>query len=153
MLSGCGRGAEQAERRSAAGAALETRAIASGIIADPADLDPVGAYATETDRICIVPQAGSYRVGASIDYGEGQNCVARGTASGQATITFDLGDDCRFDARYDGTRIVFPATLPGTCARRCVGRTTMAALSAARLSGAVAEARSMVGVDNEVLCD
>ncbi|WP_085810119.1 hypothetical protein [Sphingomonas sp. TZW2008] len=152
-LGGCEQSARDTVTRSEAGAALEARAINSGIIPNPAALDPIGAYATETDRMCVVPQLGGYRVGVSVDYGDGQNCIARGTATGRETIGVDLGDDCRFDARYDGVRIVFPAAVPAACARRCTGRTTLTALSAERLSGTVAEARSMIGVDSKRLCD
>lgn len=152
-LGGCEQSARKTATRSEAGAALEARAINSGVVPNPAAFDPIGAYATETDRMCIVPQSGGYRVGVSVDYGEGQNCIARGTATGRETIVVDLGDGCRFDARYDGVRIVFPAAVPRACARRCTGRTTLAALSAERLSGTSAEARSMIGVDGKRLCD
>ncbi len=153
MLAGCGGEAARAPATpEGGGAALEQAAVAAGIVADPARLDPVGAYASDTDRVCIVPQGDGYRVGASVDYGEQQGCVARGTATGRETLRVAFGEQCAFDARFDGSRIVFPAVLPPACDRRCTGRATLTALSAGLLSHAEAEARAMRGADAEPLC-
>ncbi len=153
LLSACG----GAERESSApgdgaGLALEKAAVAAGIVADPRHLDPVGAYASATDRVCIVRQDGALQIGASIDYGDRQSCIARGAASGRETLKVDFGEACSFEARFDGERIAFPATLPSGCDRRCTGHATMTALSASRLSSADAEARAMRGPDGEPLC-
>lgn len=152
LLAGCGEKAPDAAVSQPAGAALERAALAAELIHDPAKLDPAGAYASDTDRICIVPAGAAYRFGASVDYGDRQACIARGTASGRETLRVDLGEDCRFDARFDGQRIVFPATLPPTCGRRCTGRATLTALSAALLSHASSEAKAMQAPDGEPLC-
>ncbi|MCD2316099.1 hypothetical protein LQ954_08050 [Sphingomonas sp. IC-11] len=155
LLAGCERGKPDAADGvggAGAGAALEQAAIDAGIVTDPAKLNPVGAYASETDRVCIVPQEGGYRVGASVDYGDRQSCVARGTASGRTKLRFEFGDECTFEADFDGGRVSFPATLPSACDTRCTGRATLTALSASRLSDAEAEARAMRGPDKQPLC-
>jgi len=155
LVAGCGRGdsdAEDASGTAGAGMALEQAAVDAGIVTDPAKLHPVGAYASETDRVCIVPQEGGYRVGASVDYGDRQSCVARGTASGQTKLRFEFGDACTFEAQFDGERVSFPATLPSACDSRCTGRATLTALTASRLSDAEAEARAMRGPDGQPLC-
>jgi hypothetical protein len=153
VLGGCDRAPASTSAATSAGASLERAALAAGIVADPARLDPVGAYAADTDRICLTANGDSYRIGASIDYGERQGCIARGTARGRETLHIDFGEDCRFEARFDGERISFPATVPSACERRCTGRATLAALTAERLSGAAAEARAMRSADGEPLCD
>ncbi len=152
LLAGCEKAAPDAPAVPQAGAALERAALAAGIVADPANVDPVGAFASETDRACVVPQGSGYRVGASVDYGEQQGCVARGTATGRETLRIDFGDQCRFDARFDGERIVFPATVPTACDRRCTGRASLTALSVARLSNTESEARTIRGSDGQPLC-
>lgn len=153
LLAGCGRAEREASTPDdGAGLALEKAAVAAGIVADPRHLDPVGAYASATDRVCIVRQDGALQIGASIDYGDRQSCVARGAASGRETLKLDFGEACSFEARFDGERIAFPAVLPSGCDRRCTGRATMTALSAGRLSSADAEARAMRGPDGEPLC-
>jgi hypothetical protein len=132
---------------------LEQAALSAGIVADPANLNPAGAYASETDRVCIVPRDQDYRIGASVEYGEGQSCIARGVASGRGTLRIDFGEACRFEASLDGGRIVFPAVLPPACDRRCTGRATLTAINAGLLSNAEAEARAMRAPDGEPLCD
>lgn len=151
-LMGCDREPADPVVEDGAGRALEVAAIQVGMVANPARLDPVGAYASATDRLCIVGEGGSLRVGASVDYADGQRCVARGSATGRDKLRMDFGATCRFDALFDGGRVTFPATLPRGCDTRCTGRATLTALSADRLSGADAEARAMRGPDGEPLC-
>lgn len=153
LLAGCGRAErEAADPNAEAGAALERAAIVAGVVADPARLDPVGAYASETDRVCIVSREGGLRVGVSVDYGDRQSCIGRGTASGRQALRMDFGDACTFEASFDGERVSFPATLPRGCDARCTGRATLTAVTASRLSSAEAEARAMRAPDGEPLC-
>lgn len=150
--SACDKGPSATAASAAAGDALERAAIGAGIVADPATLDPVGAYLSDTDRICVTPEGDGYRVGASVDYGEQQGCVARGALSGREALRIDFGDGCRFDGRFDGERITFAATMPRACERRCTGRATLATVTAPLLSGSVTEARAMRALDGEPLC-
>ncbi|UVO49134.1 hypothetical protein M0208_00835 [Sphingomonas sp. SUN019] len=153
LLAGCDRTVEPATQAAGAGQSLEAAAIAAGIVPDPKLLDPAGAYASDTDRVCVVPKAGGgYAIGASVDYGEGQGCVARGTATGVETLKVDLGDDCRVTARFDGTRLTFPASVPAACTRACTGRASLAALNAERLSTAPSEASALRDPTDRSLC-
>jgi hypothetical protein len=152
VLAGCDRQPGGEAAAGSAGASLERAAIGAGMVPDPAKLDPTGVYASETDRLCIAPGDGGNRIGARIDYDDQQGCVARGEVTGRDTLKIDFGDDCRFDATFDGERIVFPATVPSACERRCVGRATLAALTAARLSGSATEASAMRSEDGAPLC-
>ncbi|WEK42320.1 MAG: hypothetical protein P0Y64_13075 [Candidatus Sphingomonas colombiensis] len=152
-LAGCGRAShERAAQSSGAGAQLERAAITAGVVADPTRLDPVGAYSSASDRICILRARGGYRIGASVDYGEGHGCVARGTARGLGKLAIAFGGGCRFDARFDGGRLVFPPVLPEGCDSLCTGRASLSALVAARLSEAKSEAATLRGPDGKPLC-
>ena len=150
-LAGCGRGAE-APVAANAGAALEAAAMARGVIADPAKVDPVGLYASESDKVCVVPQEGGYRVGASVEFGDGQGCFATGTATGRQVLDVRFGEECRVSARIEGDRVSFPATLPAGCDRYCSGRASLAALTADRVSGSAAEAGSAVAAGGARMC-
>lgn len=132
---------------------LETAAILRGLVRDPADRDIVGLYARDTDRVCIVRRDGRYRIGATVDYGEGHGCNAAGEVSrSRGVLRIRLTEDCRFDARFDGERITFPADLPEKCAQACNRRATMAALDAIRLSESAAEASTMRSANGEMPC-
>ena len=153
LLAACGeRAAPVAGVLEGGGRGLEAAAVRRGIVTDPARVDPVGLYASETDTVCVTPAGDGYAVGAMVDYGEAQGCVARGTATGRSTLSMRMGDDCRFAATLEGDRITFPAVLPAACDRSCRGRASLSALSAPRLSGSASEARSRVATDREPLC-
>ena len=131
---------------------LEAAAIARGLIADPAKAGLAGVWASDTDRICVVPSGETMRLGASVDYGDGQACVASGSverSGGKLRVRFG---ECRFDAGFDGERIGFPAELPDACARFCTGRASLTALAVERLSASVSEAASLRGPNGKLLC-
>jgi hypothetical protein len=151
LLGGCGK-APEAPAAANAGAALEATAIARGIVADPAKVDPVGLYGSDSDRLCVVPAGEGYRVGAAVDYGEGQGCFATGEASGRGTLDVQFGEGCRVSITLEGDRASFPATLPAGCDRFCTGRASLAALSADRISGSATEAASAVTAAGAKLC-
>lgn len=151
MLAACER-PDPAAVDSRGGEGLERAALAANLITDPSRILPTGVFAADNDRVCLLPRQDGYRVGASVDYGEGQRCVARGTATGHDTLAIDFGEGCRFNARSDGDRIVFPTILPSSCAGACERRATLAALSVERLSDAEAEAARLRGADGRLLC-
>ena len=151
LLAGCDRPAPETTPRGG-GAALEEAARERGLVADASA--PRGVFQTDTDRVCLLPAADDIAIGASVDYGEGQRCVARGRATigrGQA-LKVDFGGDCRFEARLETERLVFPPVLPEACAAACVGRASLSAMSADRLSDAAAEAARTRGADGSLLC-
>ena len=136
---------------------LEAAAIEAGVIPDPASTDLTGVYATENDRLCIVPSAKAYRIGVFVDYDETQNCGGAGEVSRNGDslhITFGSGDAaaCRFDARFEGDRIVFPARVPDACQKLCRGRASIAALDVTRLSESAAEAATLRDARGRLLC-
>jgi hypothetical protein len=134
---------------------LEAAAIQAGVVTDPASTDITGLYATESDRVCIVPSATAYRIGVFVDYDEQQNCGGSGTvtrAGETLHVTLDGDGGCSFDARFDGDRIVFPARVPDACQKVCMGRASVAALDASRLSESVSEASTLRDAKGRLLC-
>ena len=151
LLAACGRSPD-AVAGETAGAALERTAVARGIVADPAKVDPVGLYGSESDRVCVVPGGDGYRVGAAVDYGEGQGCFATGTARGRETLDVRFGEACALSVRVEGDRLVFPALLPPACDHYCTGRASLAALTADRISASATEAASAVTGSGAKVC-
>lgn len=152
LLAGC-REQPPAPQSDSPGARLEIAARSAGLVPDPAKGSLVGSWSRDADRLCIVPgDRGAYRVGAIVDYGEGQSCTASGTATrSRDTLAIRFGD-CRIDARYDGTRIVFPAELSSACAATCAGRASFAALTVDRISESLAEASTLRAPSGKLLC-
>lgn len=150
LLGGCER-APDAGEDAAAGRALEAAALNAGIVADAADA--AGVYAAGDDRVCLTRTAANrYRIGVSVDYGEGQRCIARGTARGRATLDVALAGECRLTVTRDGDRLLFPARTPAACAPLCQGRATFDALAIDRLSEAGGESARLRGADGQLLC-
>jgi hypothetical protein len=153
LLAGCGSRPQPSADATTSGAQLEAAAIRTGLIDDPTRADLLGSWALDTDRVCVVPGAkGRLRLGALVDYGEGQGCAASGTArrSGdRVQMTFGA---CRFEARFEGDRIVFPAELPASCDSLCTGRASLAALTVERLSTSTAEAETLRTPGGKLLC-
>lgn len=153
LLAACHAAPFATPRGTTPGDRLEAAAEATGLVTDPARVDPVGVYARDTDRVCVVPGgAGAYRVGALISYDGGQGCAASGTA----TRTGDRLDvrfgGCRFAARFEGDRVSFPAELPAACATVCTGHATLAALDVELLSDSPAEAAAVRDTKGQALC-
>lgn len=152
LLAACGRSHAPAPQQTGAGARLERAAIASGMVSDPAKIDPVGVFASESDHVCILRAGRDYRIGASVDYGDGHHCIARGTAKGAGKLNVALGGGCHFEARLDGGKLTFPPVLPEACEQLCTGRASLSALTAERLSAAASEAASLPAPDGKPLC-
>lgn len=135
------------------GARLEHAAETAGLVPDPTRGTLAGSWARDTDRMCFVPaDRGAYRVGALVDYGEGQSCTASGTATRSGgTVDLRFGK-CRIEARFDGERIVFPAEVSEACSMACAGRTSLAALTVDHVSESVAEASTLRSPGGQPLC-
>jgi hypothetical protein len=132
---------------------LERAAVAAGLVADPARVSPIGAWAREGDRLCVAPgSAGMMRIGVLLDYGEGQGCAASGTVRRRGETLAVAFGACRFDARFDGERIVFPAELPAACDALCTGRATLSALSVEQISASASEAGQLRDTRGWALC-
>jgi hypothetical protein len=153
LLAGCS--GNQPQRNAAQPQDLESAAVERGLVRDPKDTEITGLYARDTDRICIIPSGGGYRVGAYVDYGDRITCSGTGivTRVGE-TLHIRLGDNdaCSFDARFDGDHIKFPGSLPEGCAKFCARRASYAGLEVSRLSESTAEASAMRDATGKRLC-
>ena len=149
LLAGCDRAVRQADTP---GDRLEAAAVARGLVPDARAGSPVGSWASESDRLCIVPAGRNLRIGALVDYGEGQGCVAMGDATRKGDRLRVRFGDCRFDARFDGDRIDFPAELPSACTAACTGRASLTALAVSRLSDSASEAATLRAPNGRALC-
>lgn len=153
LLAGCTAQQPADDGQRSAGNTLETAAIAAGLVADPATAALDGAWARDTDRACIVPKDdGGHRIGVLVDYGEGQGCAGSGEVKRRgAGLSISLGD-CRFDAQFDGDRIVFPTVLPDACDALCRGRASLASMTVERVSGSISEAQTLGTSNGRLLC-
>jgi hypothetical protein len=156
VLAGCQ--GSQSPQQQAAPTGLEAAAIQAGIIPDPASTDITGLYVRESDRVCIVPSATAYRIGVTIDYDDSERCSGSGvvTRDGETLhVTFDAprsSGSCRFDARFEGDRIVFPGRLPNECQALCQDRASIAGLALDRLSDSTSEASTLRDPRGKLLC-
>ncbi len=150
LLAACSR--EQPTPTQTPGSRLEAAAVTQGLVSDPNGGTPVGSWANDSDRLCVAPAAQELRLGASVDYGEGQGCVASGTAERRGDRLRVSFGACRFEAAYDGDRITFPAELPSACERFCTGRASLSALTVARLSESASEAAALRTAGGRPLC-
>lgn len=153
LLTACGQ--QPAARQDGAGARLEEAARQAGLVTDLATATLAGSWARDTDRLCVLPDGNgdeAVRIGAAIDYGEGQGCAAAGTArrrGDRVAVTFGA---CRFEATFDGERIAFPAELPAACDRFCTGRASLAAMTVEHLSTSTSEAETLRSPTGTLLC-
>ena len=154
MLSACSGKHDSADQASGgSGARLEQAAIATGVIRDPGSTDLTGVYASDPEQVCVVPVAKDFRIGVTLDYGEGQQCSAAGSlVRDGGVLKVDLGGGCAFDARFDGQGIKFPGALPDACQKKCTGRATMAGLSVDALSNSLSEATTLADAKGRALC-
>jgi len=150
MLGGCGREPATAVADSA-GARLEAAAETAGIVPDP-NAPLQGSWARDTDRVCVVGTDKIARVGVSVDYGEDQSCAGSGTVERSGDALKLAFGTCKFDARFDGDRIVFPAEVPEACETLCTGRASLAALTVDRLSESRSEAGTLRSTKGKLLC-
>lgn len=140
-LGGCGQ-EQKAPVVDSAGARLEAAAETAGIV--PNRNAPLqGSWARDTDRVCVVGTDKIARIGVSVDYGEAQGCTASGTVERSGDALKLAFGGCKFDAMFDGDRIVFPAEMPEACESLCTGRASLAAVTVDRISESRSEASTL----------
>ena len=155
VLAGCSGGGEGGNAVQAS-ADLERAAIARGLVRDPDEMRLAGLYARDTDRVCVRPRAGeTARIGVFVDYGDGITCSATGSVRQEGeTLHLALGQagGCAFEARFDGTAIRFPGTVPAACASLCAKRASLSGLEVTLLSESDAEAAALRDAGGRRLC-
>jgi len=154
LLGACHRDAPQSQGAGTPNS-LEAAAIAAGVIDDPGTIDPTGLYARDRDRLCLVPSAQAFRIGITVDYGDGYWCSGWGEATRAGeTLHVELtsAPGCAFDASVGGERIAVPGRLPKACEKACSSRASLAGLSVERLSDSPSEAAALRDGRGRMLC-
>ncbi|MCD2325327.1 hypothetical protein LQ953_14995 [Sphingomonas sp. IC-56] len=155
VLAGCsdGGGGGNAVQASAD---LERAAISRGLVRDPDEMRLAGLYARDTDRVCVRPRKGdTAQIGVFVDYGDGITCSAAGTVrqEGEALhLKLGRSESCAFEARFDGTAIRFPGTVPAECAALCAKRASLSGVEVSLLSESDAEAAALRDAAGRRLC-
>jgi hypothetical protein len=123
---------------------LERAATAAGLV-HPGAADPVGLWARDDDRVCVVRgRDGGLRLGAVSRFDDGQGCTGAGAATAvDGGLRVELAPGCRLTVAIDDTAMRFPAEVPAACADACIGRATFSALEVERLSASADEAAAM----------
>lgn len=151
LLAGCSKPVEKTANDSP-GARLESAAVTAGLVADSSG-SIAGAWSRGTDRLCVMGSgAADTRIGALVDYGDGQSCAASGIVRRSGSRLDIRFGDCRIRASFDGERIVFPAEVPEECDSVCGGRASFAALAVDRASESLSEAATLRDSAGRSLC-
>ncbi|WP_370308456.1 hypothetical protein [Sphingobium abikonense] len=155
--------AEQASSPVAPGGAasrLEQAAIASGAIADPATISPVGLFQRSheagRDALCVAPaRNGNLHFGLEAIFGEEPACRGRGTArraGDKLILSFKGGDRCIIVAQYDGDQVSLPGVVDLACADLCEGRGSLEGVSFPRIANDAASALRARDRSGDPLC-
>lgn len=122
---------------------LDVAAIEAGVIADPQAIDLAGSFAdvggTGSDAFCARgDRQRGYSVGVLVTFGGSSQCEAQGSASlagEMARISLnrsgkgDALSGCTFTARFDGSGLALPGSLPAACLAACSNRASLAGAS------------------------
>ena len=164
LLFACQRpSAEQASSPvapSGAASRLEQAAIASGAIADPAKISPVGLFQRSheagRDALCVIPaRNGDLHFGLEAIFGEEPACRGRGTArraGDKLILSFKGGDRCIIVAQYDGDQVSLPGVVDLACADLCEGRGSLEGVSFPRIANDAASALRARDRSGDPLC-
>lgn len=143
-----------------AGAALNQKAVATGILPDPNNIVVAGRYETRselgTDKFCAVKTGKDvYDIGVLAVFGPESKCEGRGRAkiSGEKVeISLSGKKNCRFDAEFDGIELRFPGAMEEGCSAYCSPRASFSGTSYFMVEEGDQNARRALGRDFDRLC-
>lgn len=143
-----------------AGAALDARAKAVGILPSSDSIDFSGRFETRsdlgTDKFCAVRTSkAKFDIGVLAVFGPESKCEARGTAtvSGEKVkVALSGKDSCSFDAEFDGIELRFPGSIGAGCASYCSPRASLSGTRYFIVEQGDNNARRTLGRDLEKLC-
>jgi hypothetical protein len=143
-----------------AGAALDARAKAVGILPGSDAIEFSGRFETRsdlgTDKFCAVKTSKArFDIGVLAVFGPESKCEARGTAtvSGEkVNVALTGKDSCNFDAEFDGIELRFPGTVGAGCASYCSPRASLSGTRYFIVEQGDDNARRTLGRDFEKLC-
>lgn len=139
---------------------LEQAAIASGTIADPAKISPVGLFQRTheagRDALCVIPaRNGELHFGLEAIFGEEPACRGQGTArraGDKLILSFKGGYRCIIVAQYDGDQVALPGVVDLACADLCEGRGSLEGVSFPRIASDAASALRARERSGDPLC-
>ncbi|HEX8193828.1 MAG TPA: hypothetical protein VF552_13100 [Allosphingosinicella sp.] len=111
--------------------------------------------APRRSQMCVVESGGRARFGLVAWTGPDESCSGNGVAvrSGDALRLTMQGDEaCTFEARIEGTRVVFPAALPAGCAYYCSRGGRLAGAAFDKTGGTEADAARAQDLIGDPLC-
>lgn len=164
LLAACGQEDKPSQSgaadTSAAGRALDEKAIAAGILPDPKNFRFGGRYETRsdigTDKFCAVADGNkNYSIGMLAVFGPESKCEGRGTATVEGEtvrITLSGKGSCSFEAHYDGVELRFPGKIEAGCAEYCSPRASMSGTHYFMVEPGDAAARQTLGREIDRLC-
>jgi hypothetical protein len=151
LLAGCGSGGggnnNPHQAHPPAQAAVQTAAL-------------TGLYESgqgpQRSQLCMIERgAGGTRFGLVLRGAADASCSGAGTASRRGALvrlTMEGDQPCVVEARLEGGRLVFPASLPSGCAYYCGGSATMAGAAFAKVGGTEQDALRALDLVGDPLC-
>ena len=147
LVAGCGTGDpanDSARGDEAAKAAVQTATLTG--------LYEGRSGAEQPNQLCILDQStGDARFGLVVWGGGERSCSGGGAAVRQGDVLrFDMAGDeeCRIEARIEGTRVTLPASLPEGCSYYCAAGARLAGATFDKVGGTAEDAvraRDLVG--------
>lgn len=109
----------------------------------------------QRSRMCAIEEGGRARFGLVVWTGAAESCSGNGTAlrqGGVLRLTMAGDEACTIDARIEGMRVAFPASLPAGCAYYCSPGGRLAGTSFDKTGGTEADARRAEDLVGDRLC-
>lgn len=160
LLAGCGDGALTSSLGSDAGAALDARAVETGVLPNPDKIDFAGRFETRSDlgidKFCAVKtDADRFDIGFLAVFGPESTCEGTGIASVQGDeveITLNGKGPCTFAARYDGIELRFAGAVESGCANYCSEKASLSGTHYFMIEPGDSAARNTLGREIDRLC-
>jgi hypothetical protein len=160
LLAGCGDSALTSSLGSDAGATLDARAVETGVLPNPENIEFAGRFETRSDlgidKFCAVKTgANRFDIGFLAVFGPESTCEGTGTASVQGDdveITLNGKGNCTFAARYDGIELRFAGAVESGCARYCSEKASLSGTHYFMIEPGDNAARNTLGREIERLC-
>lgn len=107
------------------------------------------------NQMCVIEGSGRARFGLVVWGAGSEGCSGAGTAARQSeTLRLTMAGDeaCTIDARIDGTRVSFPASLPPGCAYYCSRGASFAGAPFDKTGGSAEDALRAQDLAGDRLC-
>lgn len=161
LLAACSESTSLPISGSEAGAALDARAVQTGVLPNPDRIEFAGRFETRSDlgidKFCAVKtDENRFDVGFLAVFGPESKCEGTGTAAvegDKVEITLQGKGACTFAARYDGIELRFAGAVESGCVRYCSERASLSGTHYFMIEPGDIAARNTLGRDIDRLCD